>query len=241
MTDDKSVATVTSSQSFGLYAKARERLKWLVFAARLRVERPLNRAFDKRYGVETSEELPLVDAGVAQADAARGNSVYRCVWGSVFHRALKAAAIDHRRFTFVDFGAGKGKALFLAAVYPFARIVGVEYAPGLHEAAQRNIATYRNPARECSQIESILGDAREFPLPSGPLFCHFFNPFDDPTMHAVLARLAAHGARTGADIYVAFLNMRDVKENAGAFDKAGAFETIRAARQFRILRLRARV
>lgn len=226
------------SQPVGLYAKVRERLKWLIFAVRLRLERPLNRAFDKTFGVETSSELQLVEAGIAQSDAARGNSVYRCVWGSVFRRALKAAGVDYRRFTFVDFGSGKGKALFLAAAYPFARIAGVEYAPGLHEAALRNIASYRNPARQCDHIDAILGDARDFRLPAGPLFCHFFNPFDDETMRAVLARLTAHGAQAGADIYIAFLNMRDVKENAGAFESAGAFETIRAERQFRILRLR---
>src|SRR6516164_8514420 len=35
---------------------------------------------------------------------------------------------DHSQFTFIDFGSGKGRVLFVAAEYPYRRIQGVEFA-----------------------------------------------------------------------------------------------------------------
>src|SRR6266487_940212 len=41
------------------------------------------------------------------------------------------SGIDLSAFTFVDLGSGKGRALLIASMYPFARIVGVEVQPEL--------------------------------------------------------------------------------------------------------------
>src|SRR5262249_8796002 len=112
--------------------KQLRRIKWWLFDARLALEEPANRAFDARFGVDTAGEVRLTDAGIAAADAARGNLLYRAVWTSLCCRALEALQIDHSRFTFVDYGSGKGKAMLLASNYPYAKIVGLEYAPTLH-------------------------------------------------------------------------------------------------------------
>ena len=46
--------------------------------------------------------------------------------------------IEHDRFTFVDFGAGKGRVLMMACEYPFKQVIGVELSRKLHATASRN-------------------------------------------------------------------------------------------------------
>ena len=43
-------------------------------------------------------------------------------------QALRELAVPYRRFTFLDFGAGKGRAVLVAARFPFQSVVGVEYS-----------------------------------------------------------------------------------------------------------------
>ena len=43
---------------------------------------------------------------------------------------------DLSRFCFIDFGSGKGRVLLVASHYPFREVVGVEFAPELHQIAQ---------------------------------------------------------------------------------------------------------
>lgn len=40
---------------------------------------------------------------------------------------------------FLDYGSGKGRALIMAAQYPFRRILGVEFSPQLSLIASQNI------------------------------------------------------------------------------------------------------
>jgi len=46
---------------------------------------------------------------------------------------LEKLSINHSEFTFIDFGSGKGRVLFLASEYPYKKIIGVELARMLHE------------------------------------------------------------------------------------------------------------
>src|SRR5215469_11495850 len=42
---------------------------------------------------------------------------------------------DFANYTFIDIGSGKGRMLFVAAEYPFEKVIGVEFAVDLHEIA----------------------------------------------------------------------------------------------------------
>jgi hypothetical protein len=99
--------------------------------------------------------------------------------------------LAYENFVFVDYGSGKGRVLFLAAEWPFRRILGVEYSSSLHQAAEENIRTYRNPSQRCRQIESVCIDATRFEPPTEPLVCFFHNPFEKPVFLETLSRLEA--------------------------------------------------
>jgi tRNA1(Val) A37 N6-methylase TrmN6 len=98
-------------------------------------------------------------------------------------------ALRWERFTFVDLGSGKGKALLIAARRPFARVVGIELSPMLVDISLRNIASYRPVPLACSDIEVLCGDAAGFEFHDQPLVIYCNNPFRWQIMQAVLANL----------------------------------------------------
>lgn len=96
-------------------------------------------------------------------------------------------------YSFVDVGAGKGRALFLAAELPFRKIIGVELNPDLARVAQRNLAEWRRVTRAKSEkrIRIVQRDALEFRWPRTPLFVYLYNPFDCSLVAQLAAKLAA--------------------------------------------------
>jgi SAM-dependent methyltransferase len=94
-----------------------------------------------------------------------------------------------RDYTFVDFGAGKGRTLLLASHDGFRKIIGVEFAGELVKCATDNIAHYKNAAQKCRDIQVIEADAVEFALPHGPLVIYFYNPFTREVLDFVMRNI----------------------------------------------------
>lgn len=155
-------------------------------------------AFDRQYGVDTGGNVRPALESVQGGNWIFGVS-YQAVDSASFVEALNRVPIAHSEFTFIDFGSGKGRALLLAAGFPFKRIVGVEYCEELAEVARQNIHRFPPAAKRCRQIEVVSGDAAEFPIPAGPLVLFFFNPFGEPVMKKVVQNvvtsLRAHRRR----------------------------------------------
>jgi SAM-dependent methyltransferase len=97
--------------------------------------------------------------------------------------------IDFREFTFIDIGSGKGRALLIAADYPFRRILGVELLPELHRVAQDNIGKYKSDSQHCFAIDCVLGDASKFAFPTEPTVLYLFNPLPEPGLVKLIGNL----------------------------------------------------
>jgi len=89
-------------------------------------------------------------------------------------------------YTFIDLGAGMGRAMMLASELPFRAVVGVEMHPTLAGIARRNLTKWRKSGRAAAPIRLHEGDAVDYKLPDGPCAVFLFNPFGAP----VLKRLA---------------------------------------------------
>jgi hypothetical protein len=213
-----------------------DQVKWRYFTFRHKRQSRLNFVFDREHGVETAEELPLETAGVPLADVSRGNGVYRPLTEKLFRAAIASIGIDAAKFTFVDIGSGKGKVLFLAADHPFKRIVGIEYASGLHETAVRNVAAYRSKTQKCNAIETVHADALEYELPGGPLLLFIFNALAKEIMLELLNKLD-RGAASEQDrpILLIYTNVRNVTEVGGVFSGLENLHVIRRARNFVVI------
>jgi SAM-dependent methyltransferase len=120
----------------------------------------------------------------------RHATAYYGVAPSVLHSLIKrwrrsgpAAPIGET--TFVDLGAGMGRAVLLASEFEFKAVVGVELHPALADIARKNMRLWRAAGRERAPVRIVEGDAVEFALPDGPVLVFLFNPFGA----AVLRRL----------------------------------------------------
>ncbi len=161
--------------------------------------------FDRQYGVETSGLLPAEELTSNFGNTDLYNAGYFGVAPSAFRQMLERLQPPFEQYTFVDLGAGKGRAMLIASEYPFRAICGVEISPRLHAIALDNIARYSNPRQQCRNITAILGDATQYVFPSGPLLVYMWNPFEGPVFTTVLANLEKSLAREPRDILVLYV------------------------------------
>jgi SAM-dependent methyltransferase len=120
-----------------------------------------------------------------------------------------AAPIDE--YTFVDLGAGMGRALLLAAEYPFRAVVGVELNPTLARIARRNAALWRAAGRALAPMRILCRDAVEFRFPAGPCVAFLFNPFSAPVMRRLLGTLARSFAGRAGQLEILYANNEQEK------------------------------
>jgi SAM-dependent methyltransferase len=117
--------------------------------------------------------------------------------------------LDFPRFTFVDIGSGKGRALLLASDYPFREIIGVELSPELDRVARANVARYAKATRGVthrSPITSLHGDATEFAWPAGPLILYIWNAFTRPVLEKLFHNLEVSLAKESRDLYLIYVH-----------------------------------
>jgi SAM-dependent methyltransferase len=100
--------------------------------------------------------------------------------------ALSELPLRHEDFTFIDLGCGKGRALLVAAQFPFRHLFGVESAGELCDIARANAAIYSNWA---ARISIVNQHAKNFTYPDGPLLLYLYNPFFAPVLRRVLNNL----------------------------------------------------
>jgi len=134
------------------------------------------------------------------------HSAYQPIEPELFREIINSLGIDFREFTFLDIGSGKGRALLLAAEYPFRRVVGIELMPELNSVAQENIRKFSNEKRACGEIATVCGDATEFSLPTEPSVVFLFNPLPEAELKKVLVNLATSLREYPWPTYVIYVN-----------------------------------
>lgn len=90
---------------------------------------------------------------------------------------------------FIDFGSGKGRAVFLAALrFPFKRILGVEISEELNTIAKRNIERNRSHLR-CKNVTLITSDILEFDIPDDVTVAYLYCPVVGDPFKKVIDKL----------------------------------------------------
>jgi len=154
-------------------------------------ERSSGKRFDREYGVTTQAILFLGDLDPDEAgDAGAHATHYEAIPVDDFRRLLAHVPPEViANSTFVDVGAGMGRALLLASEMPFKHIVGIEVSGGLYEVARENLERARGGKRRCNDISIIRADARIWNYPPGNLVVFLFNPFDATALATTLASI----------------------------------------------------
>jgi hypothetical protein len=181
----------------------------------------LDGGFDRRYNVKTSSQafswnLRMHSQG---DDIGTEEPMYLPTSSLTFRSIMAIFKDDLSDFTFIDYGSGKGRTLFLAAEYPFRKVIGIEFAEELHSLTVQNIDSYKNPGQQCFDLESRMEDATIVELPAGPCFIYFFNPFEEEAMRKVTARIAASWRASPRKMYLVYYKPKypGVIEEQGCF------------------------
>jgi hypothetical protein len=211
------------------------RLKWILFRTRLALEDRRSRLYDVRHHVETAREEPLGAMGVDAGAVERGNGLYRVTWGWLIEKAMARLDIDPNRYSFIDYGSGKGKAMLMASDYPFKTIIGLEYARKLHAIAAENCRNYVSPRQKCRSLQPVLADVLDYRPPPGPIVCFMCNPFDGPTLHAVFQSWRERHDKGERDIRVLYLNMRNIAEQDQVLKEQHWLKPVARNRRFVVL------
>ena len=179
--------------------------------------------FDQEHGVDTDGDCGdgwtyLSDLEIPSSNWIHGND-YAPIEPARFHAILTSLPIKYEDFVFVDFGSGKGRALLMAAEFPFKRIVGVEFSPELHAVAQANLAVaLTNPGKDrpikwkCTSVESLCMDFLDFELPPERSVLFFFDPCGESVLSKMLARIEQSLQARPRDLYLIYVARTDSKE-----------------------------
>jgi hypothetical protein len=182
-------------------------------------ENVLDYSFERLFFVPTKGQVPLADLAVRGPNKASGHD-YKPSPYQVFKWAL--SAIDEAempRLSFVDYGAGKGRALLLASQHPFTAVGGIEFAEELHDNAMMNIAQFPRSRMKCRNVECALDDVVNITPIEGEAVHYFFNPFSEEIFAEVLRGIVASYHAKPRRLYVIAIDMEagDIMHKTGVF------------------------
>ena len=177
--------------------------------------------FDRLYGTDTGGLIPGAKLASGHENDAHITAYY-AIAPSILDTLIDlwlqtSPPLPIDRYTLIDVGAGKGRAILTAAQHPFRQVVGIELNPALAAIAQDNIRAFtRSPAAALlAPVSLVEGDALEVPLPDTPTVVTLFHPFEAPVLRRFLARLEQHFAGHPGQLDILYINA----EHASVLDR----------------------
>lgn len=146
-----------------------------------------NALFDRRYGVNSDTWAALEDLTVVGDNKDFGGNC-QPVKPLAFESAINAFRIP-RDGVFVDFGSGTGRALMLAVLSGFDRVVGVEFAVDICDLAEQNLEAFRRRTGKKFEYRILNLDASVYEVSDNDCVFFLYNPFDGPVLEAVLTNI----------------------------------------------------
>jgi SAM-dependent methyltransferase len=159
--------------------------------------------FDAEHGTDTGGMVGAAALDVPDSALEHTNR-YEAVAPQTFSSLMHELDIPYEQFIFVDVGCGKGRALLLAASFPFKQVVGVDISAILTEVALKNVQTFKGGPGRCDQIQVVCKDASGYELPLEKLVVFFYNPFDEHIMSLVLTNIEKSLHACPRKIYVLY-------------------------------------
>jgi SAM-dependent methyltransferase len=164
-----------------------------------------DRSFDRRFGTDTGGKVATGDLGISDAERQEQAILYLPSPAPVTRWMLENVGLDHREYSFVDLGCGKGRVVLCAAAYPFKRVVGVDISESLVQIARRNVDIFPARARRCDDVQVLNADATTLDFPETNILLHLYHPFESEVTAAVLGRLEQSLAQKPRRVVIAYL------------------------------------
>lgn len=188
--------------------------------------------FDQMHGTDTSGLVPARDLVTGHENDEHVTAYYGVapsILRSLVDRWRATNPPAHTTdYTFLDVGAGKGRAVMLASEFPFRRIVGVELNAEMVRIAQTNVDVWQRShkadptAGAIAPISIVHEDALNFELPSSPTLVFLFHPFEAPVLKAFLGRIEDAFANRSGMIDLLYVNA----EHGATLERHPAFKLL---------------
>ncbi|MCC7191104.1 MAG: RsmD family RNA methyltransferase [Anaerolineales bacterium] len=191
--------------------------------------------FDWRYQIDTINTAQLDTLEIESQNKAVGN-YYEGTNAYIFQKMISRAVVDPSKSCFVDFGSGKGKAMFMAAERGFRKIIGVEFSIELVEVNRRNLEIFKQKSKSKAEFEILHMDASEYAIPADANLLFFSNPFNQELTTKVIGNILQSYERSPRDIWVVHLH----PQGNMAFEKHPRFKIVHEAREGFVFRLAPR-
>lgn len=184
--------------------------------------------FDRAYGTDTGGLIPheaLVTGHPNDLHITAYYAVAPSILDTLIDLWLQTSPpypID--RYTFLDVGAGKGRALLAASLHPFHQVTGIELNPALAAIARSNLKRFaaHADASPLAPTQLVEADALEAPLPATPTVAFLFHPFEAPVLRRFVARLEDHFRQRPEACDILYVNA----EHASVLDRNPAFNRL---------------
>jgi D-alanine-D-alanine ligase len=178
--------------------------------------------FDAQYGVETSGLVSGRHLGAGHSHD-RHITAYFGVAPSIFRQLCQrwqqtSPPFDMKEASFLDIGAGMGRAMLLAAEMPFREVAGVELNADLARIAEKNIALWQAAGRSRCPAQILRQEATQFEFPPNPCVAFLFNPFSGTVLRRLLKRIESAFRDRPGELDILYVNHefdKVLKQHAG--------------------------
>ena len=184
--------------------------------------------FDRAHGTNTGGLIPRTGLLTGHANDAHITAYYAVAPSildtliDLWQQLPPIYPID--RYTFLDVGAGKGRAMLTASLHPFQQVTGIELNPALAAIGRSNLRAFAaSPeASPLAPVSLLEADALEAPLPSTPTLAFMFHPFEAPVLRRFLGRIEQHYNEHPGRFDLLYVNA----EHAEVIDRSPAFKRL---------------
>jgi hypothetical protein len=187
--------------------------------------------FDQIHGVETSGLVPAANLVTGHPNDEHVTAYYG-VAPSILRTLIdlwRETPPPHaiHNYSFIDIGAGKGRAMLVASELPFRQVIGIELNPTMATIAQQNLERWNQShaadttAPRLAPIHLLEQDALTFDFPTTPTLVFLFHPFEAPVLKQLLRRIETHFARRPGTLDILYVNAecRTVLDKHPAFTR----------------------
>ena len=171
--------------------------------------------YEKKLGIHTHSIVELNHLTLAGKNSIE-NHHYQGASYDVLFKIFQKLPLNTHQYTFVDFGCGKGRAIFVAEQCGFTKLIGVDIAHELIDEANENKNCYK-PKHSESSIDFVFNDATAYNINQDSCVFYFFNPFGSSILQKVLENIKESVKQHPRKIYCIYLNPK----HKAVFDENG--------------------
>jgi 16S rRNA G966 N2-methylase RsmD len=161
--------------------------------------------FDMKYRIDTINTAQLEALEIDSQNKAVGN-YYEGTNAYIFQKMISRVELDPSQSVFVDFGSGKGKAMFMAAERGFRKVIGVEFSIELVEVCRRNLDIFKAKSKSKTEFEIHHMDASEYQIPPEANLLFFSNPFNEELTDMVIDNVLKSHDQAPREVWVVHLH-----------------------------------